>query len=32
VAAGDWAEADAARVARLVGAGNARRVYRLPLS
>ncbi|OLT14386.1 amidohydrolase [Pseudonocardia sp. CNS-139] len=29
VAAGDWAEADAVRVAELVGAGNARRVYRL---
>jgi predicted TIM-barrel fold metal-dependent hydrolase len=30
VAAGDWADADAVRVARLVGADNARRVYRLP--
>lgn len=29
VAAGDWSQADALRVAELVGAGNARRVYRL---
>jgi hypothetical protein len=30
VAAGDWSTADAARVAEMIGAGNARRVYRLP--
>jgi predicted TIM-barrel fold metal-dependent hydrolase len=30
VEAGDWAEADAIRVAQLIGAGNARRVYQLP--
>ncbi|HYZ09105.1 MAG TPA: amidohydrolase family protein [Pseudonocardiaceae bacterium] len=29
VASGDWSQADAVRVAELVGAGNARRVYRL---
>ncbi|MDQ3276327.1 MAG: amidohydrolase family protein [Actinomycetota bacterium] len=29
VAAGDWSEVDAVRVAELVGAGNARRVYGL---
>lgn len=29
VASGDWSQADAVRVAGLVGAGNARRVYRL---
>jgi uncharacterized protein len=29
VASGDWSEADAVRVAELVGAGNARRVYAL---
>jgi hypothetical protein len=29
VAFGDWSEADAVRVAELVGAGNARRVYAL---
>jgi uncharacterized protein len=29
VAAGDWSQADALRVAELIGAGNARRVYRL---
>jgi uncharacterized protein len=29
VAEGDWSEADAVRVIELVGAGNARRVYRL---
>lgn len=27
---GDWGATDAARVARMIGAGNARRVYRLP--
>ncbi|MDA0635671.1 amidohydrolase family protein, partial [Nonomuraea sp. MCN248] len=27
--AGEWAEADAARVAHMIGSGNARRVYRL---
>jgi uncharacterized protein len=26
---GDWSEADAVRVAGMVGSGNARRVYRL---
>lgn len=30
VAAGDWTAADAVRVAEMIGAGNARRVYRLP--
>jgi uncharacterized protein len=30
VDSGDWTAADAARVAEMVGAGNARRVYRLP--
>jgi uncharacterized protein len=30
VGSGDWAAADAARVAEMIGAGNARRVYRLP--
>jgi predicted TIM-barrel fold metal-dependent hydrolase len=30
VDAGDWTAADAARVAEMIGAGNARRVYRLP--
>jgi uncharacterized protein len=30
VADGAWREADAARVAQLIGSGNARRVYRLP--
>jgi uncharacterized protein len=30
VADGAWCKADAARVARLIGSGNARRVYRLP--
>jgi uncharacterized protein len=30
VGAGDWALADAVRVAGMIGAGNARRVYRLP--
>jgi hypothetical protein len=30
VAAGEWSAADGQRVAALVGAGNARRVYRLP--
>ena len=30
VAAGEWSVADGRRVAALVGAGNARRVYRLP--
>jgi predicted TIM-barrel fold metal-dependent hydrolase len=29
VADGDWSHADALRVAEMVGAGNARRVYRL---
>ncbi len=29
VADGDWSQADALRVAEMVGAGNARRVYRL---
>jgi predicted TIM-barrel fold metal-dependent hydrolase len=29
VAGGDWSQADALRVAEMVGAGNARRVYRL---
>jgi predicted TIM-barrel fold metal-dependent hydrolase len=29
VAAGDWSQADALRVAELIGVGNARRVYRL---
>jgi predicted TIM-barrel fold metal-dependent hydrolase len=29
VADGDWSQADALRVAALIGAGNARRVYRL---
>jgi predicted TIM-barrel fold metal-dependent hydrolase len=29
VAEGDWAQADAVRVATMVGAGNARRVYGL---
>jgi hypothetical protein len=32
VGAGEWSPADGARVAALVGAGNARRVYRLPES
>jgi hypothetical protein len=27
---GDWSATDAARVARMIGADNARRVYRLP--
>ena len=30
VGAGEWSAADGRRVAALVGAGNARRVYRLP--
>jgi uncharacterized protein len=30
VDSGDWTAADAARVAEMIGAGNARRVYRLP--
>src|SRR5215831_6276957 len=30
VASGDWSAADAARVAAMIGSGNARRVYRLP--
>jgi predicted TIM-barrel fold metal-dependent hydrolase len=30
VDSGDWGAADAARVAGMIGAGNARRVYRLP--
>jgi hypothetical protein len=30
VGSGDWTAADAARVAGMIGAGNARRVYRLP--
>ena len=30
VDSGDWSAADAARVAGMIGAGNARRVYRLP--
>ena len=30
VAAGDWSTANAVRVAEMIGAGNARRVYRLP--
>jgi uncharacterized protein len=30
VAAGDWSTTDAVRVAEMIGAGNARRVYRLP--
>jgi uncharacterized protein len=30
VGSGDWGAADAARVAEMIGAGNARRVYRLP--
>ncbi len=30
VARGDWSRDDAERVARLVGAENARRVYRVP--
>jgi uncharacterized protein len=30
VGAGDWSATDAARVAGMIGAGNARRVYRLP--
>ena len=30
VDSGDWSAADAARVAAMIGAGNARRVYRLP--
>jgi predicted TIM-barrel fold metal-dependent hydrolase len=30
VESGDWAAADAIRVAELIGAHNARRVYRLP--
>ena len=30
VAAGEWSPHDASRVARLIGSGNARRVYRLP--
>jgi uncharacterized protein len=30
VAGGAWCKADAARVAELIGSGNARRVYRLP--
>ncbi|WP_051102635.1 amidohydrolase family protein [Parafrankia elaeagni] len=29
IAEGDWTETDAARVADLIGAGNARRIYRL---
>lgn len=29
VGAGDWSEADALRVARMVGSGNAERIYRL---
>ena len=29
VASGDWSAADAARVAELIGSGNADRVYRL---
>lgn len=32
VATGDWTDADATRVAGLIGAGNARRAYRLPSS
>ncbi|MGH3717436.1 MAG: amidohydrolase family protein [Pseudonocardiaceae bacterium] len=32
VQSGEWSSADAVRVARMVGAGNARRVYRLPES
>jgi predicted TIM-barrel fold metal-dependent hydrolase len=30
VASGDWSDADAVRVAGMIGADNARRVYRLP--
>jgi uncharacterized protein len=30
VADGAWHQADATRVAELIGSGNARRVYRLP--
>jgi len=30
VESGDWGGADAARVAGMIGADNARRVYRLP--
>jgi len=30
VADGAWAASDAARVAEMIGSGNARRVYRLP--
>jgi len=30
VESGDWSTSDAIRVARMIGAENARRVYRLP--